>query len=545
MASHLLIVAALLALPTASALRVNTLGSGEGLSKWPWSKAPIVDPSGRKPWSSRPRATAQGCVLTPTHSADFQYAQEMLRRMQARALDTVPVFVVVNNQEEANAWLQRRQGNAAWKDAVTGRSLSYNAPPDKCLSICNRSKARFAEGEARRCASITSSYMCVRNYVWEASAEEITGKVKPCEWTGTECRTIQDAIAHHCPEPATYCDGRRDRERPWNLKGWTDLAPHTVLTLEEISSSTDPTADEMYDNFTNFSTKLKKCRQGEGAGRAISHLKKLYGVRHLGQKYGCKAVWVVDSDSTPLRNFTFTEIFSHFGREWVDSPAINFEKLAGYENGLVQSASYSQSCIDAAANVHQLELGPRVQHMAFRMNDFALYDSQLVNRMIDDAVTGHQRARHLGVRSLYDAYLQGGQVSERILYLTWLAQGIIDGTIRNHTLVRLRDTPTSFAYGLLRASNISELGTKSKPEHFLEQLAASQTWTKSDFAHLGKLYNWLGQGAIRGLDASILRKPCSLAALIDSLPWCVSSCLKPRRTRRLITEAISLRERQR
>lgn len=149
--------------------------------------------------------------------------------------------------------------------------------------------------------------------------------------------------------------------------------------------------------------------------RQWGHLKKLLALREVGQQRGCKAAWVLDAESRPLRVFRFDEIFSRLRMLLVRNVSIR------EETGLQPPSSYTRvtnECLELATAVHNVPVSPAWVGHGLQENDFWLYSTDDFMRMVADTM-----AR--GTRSFVDALLQSKSLESSVIFNTYVLERLV------------------------------------------------------------------------------------------------------------------------
>jgi len=316
------------------------------------------------------------------------------------------------------------------------------------------------------------------------------------------------------------------------------LAPHVALTLEGVMREAEPgELDAAQGNFSAVLDKIERadssrCHLGAGFGRGIGGVKKLYGARHLGEKFGCEVVWVMDCESLPMRTFSFVEAFSRLGAVWLEDERLaRFRKMQGDPlAGLEALNRRDLGCVKTAQRIHGLALSQRVRELLLRQNDFWLYETRLLRQMMAGAVRGLPAGTGFA-----EAFARGGQVSEQILWNTWLAQTLLNGHLSkytnvNYTIVNVASTSKALARSFANSSWVP--GSKD----LFKEAVQSPSFSWMEFGRYW--YGVLGQAGIYG-DYLEMYQPdyTAFQDFVMSVPWCVSNCNRPKMQKMLSPSA--------
>jgi len=322
------------------------------------------------------------------------------------------------------------------------------------------------------------------------------------------------------------------------------LAPHRVLAFENITPPEDGEfKNVMWKIDTSANWQKTGCRKAGTPSRLTGHMKKLYGIRHLALVEHCDVVWVLDCESMPMRSFSYDEIFSRLGMLWVhDQRRIIHAQQQTNENRWAGVGPWDCTkdrdlapCMRAAENTHGVKLSGAVQAMNLRVNDFWLYETKLVLAMFQDA------ARRFGPNATFlDAFRQGGQNSEQLVWMSWLAQRVDDGSVWDlhprvkYELITIADKVEEF----MRVGP-SNMSLTRPPTHVLTKLPKDMpTLNMEEFGRFW--YGSLGQAGVWGHLVIQLEKLAqernshrgraaglpylNITAFYQAVPWCVSNC---------------------
>jgi hypothetical protein len=321
------------------------------------------------------------------------------------------------------------------------------------------------------------------------------------------------------------------------------LAPHKVIAFENITPLEDGSFEEVRRKIDTSATwETTGCRKADTAGRFMGHMKKFYGIRHLALVERCDVVWVMDCESMPMRKFSYDEIFSRLGMLWVhdpkrvtQAPETNHKPWAALEPWDCSHYFGMAPCMRAAENTHHVKLSEAVQAMNTRVNDFWLYETKLVLAMFRDAV------KPLGPNATFlDAFRRGGQNSDQIVWMSWLAQRVEDRSIRDlrprveYELITIADRVEDFMKIVPR--RMRSLRPPSKVITFLPR-----TMPHLNMEEFGRFwFGSLGQAGVWGAMVIELRSLAhernrkgstrphlNITAFFQSVPWCVSNCRVP------------------
>lgn len=324
------------------------------------------------------------------------------------------------------------------------------------------------------------------------------------------------------------------------------LAPHRVLAFQNITPPQDGKFKKVnWKIQTSANWQTTGCRKAGTANRLMGHMKKFYGMRHLALVERCDVVWVLDCESKPMRNFSYDEIFSRLGMLWVhdqrrvlQAAKTNNNPWAGVGPWDCTKDREMAPCMRAAENTHRVKLSEAVQAMNLRVNDFWLYETKLVLAMFQDAV------RERGPNATFlDAFRRGGQNSEQIVWMSWLAQRVDDGSIWDlhprvkYELITIADKVEDFMRvvpGTMRSAH--------PPTHVVTKLPRDMPGLNMEefgrfwFGSLGQAGAWghlvlelerlAGERNYRKRQHGVLPTYLNITAFYQSVPWCVSNCIE-------------------
>lgn len=248
----------------------------------------------------------------------------------------------------------------------------------------------------------------------------------------------------------------------------------------------------------------------------------------------------MDCESVPMRSFSYDEIFSRLGMLWVHdhrrvvrAAQTNNNPWAGVGPWDCTKDRGVAPCMRAAENTHRVKLSEAVQAMNLRANDFWLYETKLVLAMFQDAV------RPRGPNATFlDAFRGGGQNSEQIVWMSWLAQRVDDGSIRDlhprvkYELITIADKVEEF----MRAVP-STMRSAHPPTHVVTKLPRDMPGL--NMKEYGRFwFDSLGQAGVWGHMVADLERLArernykgskwpylNITAFYQSVPWCVSNCI--------------------
>ena len=361
------------------------------------------------------------------------------------------------------------------------------------------------------------------------------------------------------------------------------VPPHKLLDLETLTNrTTQSLATGMH-----AAGLPRTCGVGVSWGRSIAssrqwgHMKKWLALLAVGAHHDCRAAWVMDAESRPLRPFHFAEAFSRLGtvlvRDGSDreqtglQPRSTFTRVdreclelasrvhrmppaaaaaaAAAARGDAEGGGSSSAAADAPAPSALLHEGWGLQE-----NDFWLYDTADVAAMAAHATGGSSSAAGspAGGRSFADALLRSKSVSEQVVWNTFLLAAGATGSGAGGGALRQRYAFVSATRAALRPCGLhtvpspdGSVWTHRPPPPSGPALAAAV-----NCSCLGEVLYGLGQAGLRGdflfpyrwnpvQHASKLRlsEPRCLAGLRRRIPWCVSSlCDVPFRKERVAAD---------
>ena len=246
----------------------------------------------------------------------------------------------------------------------------------------------------------------------------------------------------------------------------------------------------------------------------------------------------------PMRSFSFAEIFRHRGAVLVsESSESGAAPLSGGNQSGAASDSFrpargslclsphwcgasrvSKACVEAAEFVHgrasSLRRAPRVAALGPRENDFWLLELSEVEKMM----SGTEGASGT---SFLSRWLQAGTVSDSLLYTTWMAQGIVDGTIQSHRLVSLTSEWDSMLRCKLSDPDETDdvgwpLTWKRRPPFDAKSLDVG-CWADF-FANKLRQGGYWGNSLLRWNRFWSGRRGQRFRELVKAVPFCVSNC---------------------
>lgn len=160
--------------------------------------------------------------------------------------------------------------------------------------------------------------------------------------------------------------------------GWA-IAPHETLDLASMANSTTAALARGIRSMGVART----CGVGVSWStnqRQWGHMKKLLALHELGTRGGCKAAWVMDAESRPLRRFSFAAIFSRLGIVLVRNTSDH------EQTGLQPPSRYTRvdtECLQLAYSVHQVEISIQYDNWGMHPSPRALFTTS--TWMIDGA----------------------------------------------------------------------------------------------------------------------------------------------------------------
>jgi len=262
-----------------------------------------------------------------------------------------------------------------------------------------------------------------------------------------------------------------------------------------------------------------------GWGQVHQGLKKLYGLAFARQAFGCSLTWVMDSESFPLKPFSFAEVFRAYRRE----PWVQVQDYGDMPGCFGAAHLILQECAHWIIT-HKLRLVP-TGAFGYRQSDFWLYENANAESFI------FEMQRSWGVRSFVDIWMRHPAHGEGMILPAWLhlrrAGGLAPSAWANsngtQSLLRVLDVasavrehmPALYAAACLNAS-ISEEETVCADDFAVVPRALQALGLPDTIAELDAVLPATlvadRTTAARGTLAPPVRELLMLLRLLDRLP---------------------------